>query len=257
MIDDSSLQQEMGEMAALPPDDPRRQALEHRLVNDPTSADQEWRNLLLENECFRDNLPKVDVPDDLEHRLLAVVGNASRRRVSARWGWGLAAAAVVLIVLSTDFARRYTAASRMRTVALLAINNHLNHLEDHGVQAQTNDKRELEAALSAQVGFQVMVPELDDGLQLAGGRKCKLGTHAVAFTLWRDAVGDYSLFQFQPDRFGLPPTIRPTLVRTTGPAGAEHTCGAWIWTEGRYGYVLTGDPENDLRRLSPGSKSDE
>ena len=117
MIDDSSLQQEMGEMAALPPDDPRRQALEHRLVSDQTSADQEWRDLLLENECFRDNLPKVDVPDDLEHRLLAVVGNASRRRVSARWGWGLAAAAVALIVLGTDFARRYTAARCSRSAS--------------------------------------------------------------------------------------------------------------------------------------------
>lgn len=257
MIDDNSLQQEMGEAAALPPDDPRRRDLEHRLANEQTSADQEWCDLLLENECFRDNLCKVEVPDDLERRLLAVASDTSRPYVSRRWGWGLAAAAVVLLMLSTQLARRYTTVSRMRTVALLAINNHLNHLEDHGVQAQTNEKRALEAALSEQVGFQVKVPDLDDGLQLAGGRPCKLGTHAVAFTLWHDAFGKYSLFQFQTDRFGLLTTIEPTLVRTTQPAGTDHTCGAWLWTEGPYAYVLTGDPGNDLRRLSLGSKSDE
>ncbi len=256
MIDNNNLQKEMGETAALPPDDPQRRTLEHRLANGQPATDQEWRDLLSENDCFRNILPKVDVPDDLEHRLLAVASDTSRRRLFARWGWGLAAAAVVLLLLSTEFARRYTVTSRMRTVALLAINNHLNHLEGHGVLAQTNKKQELEAVLAAELGFQVVVPELD-GLQLAGGRKCKLGTHAVAFTLWRNAGGNYSLFQFQPDRFGLPPTIKPTLVHTSQPAGAEHACGAWIWTEGRNGFVLTGDPRNDLRRLSPGSNFDE
>ena len=243
----------MEETAALPPSDPRRRALEQGLAGERTSADQEWRDLLLENESFRDSLSKVDVPRDLEPRLLAI--GDYRWRALTRWG--LAAAAVVLLMLSTELVRRYTNASRMRTVALLAINNHLNHLEDHGVLDQPNRKRELERTLTAHVGFQVAVPELDNGLQLAGGRECKLGTHAVAFTLWRDAVGDYSVFQFQPDHFGLPPTIEPTLVRTPQPAGKQHACGAWIWTDGPYGYVLTGDPGSDLQRLSPGSNSEE
>ncbi len=252
---EKSLQQEMGEAAALPPDDPRRRDLESRLANDQTSADQEWRDLLLENECFRDNLSRVEVPDDLESRLLTVASKPSGPRMTAPWGWAFAAAAVMLLLLGMQLAHRYTNGTRMRTVALLAINNHLNHLEDHGVQAQTYEKRELEVALTGQVGFQVKVPDMRDGLQLTGGRRCKLGTHAVAFTLWHDDAGEYSLFQFQPDRFGLPTTIEPMLVHTTQPAGADHTCGAWLWTEGSYGYVLTGDPGNDLRRLSPGSQS--
>jgi hypothetical protein len=251
--DDNSLREEMGETAALPPDDPRRQALERRLATEPGATKQEWRDLLLENQLFRDRLPSVDVPGDLEHRLLAVAVAAPRQRLSVRRGWVLAAAAIILLVLSVGLAHRYTAGARMRTVALLAINNHLNHLEDHRVQGET--KRELESGLSAEVGFKVIVPELDR-LELAGGRKCKLGTHSVAFSLWRDDVGNYSLFQFQPDRFGLPPTIEPQLVRSTQPAGAEHTCGAWIWTEGPHGYVFTGDPGSDLRQLSPGSNAE-
>jgi hypothetical protein len=160
-------------------------------------------------------------------------------------------------MLGMQVVRQNTNDSRMKTVALLAINNHLNHLEDHGVQGKTDERRALEVSLTGQVGFLVKVPELGDGLQLAGGRRCKLGTHAVAFTLWRDEVGTYSLFQFQPDRFELLTTIQPTLVRTTQPAATDHAGGAWLWTEGPYGYVLTGDPGNDLRRLSPGSQSDE
>ena len=253
-----SLRVEMGEVAALSPDEPRRRDLEKRLANDQTSTDQEWRDLLLENECFRDNLAKLKlkVPDDLEARLLAVASIPSRPRVTARWVLGLAAAAVVLLMLGSQLGRQYTTVSRMRTVALLAINNHLNHLEDHDdVQAQTHDNQELEVELTGQVGFPVKVPDLDDRLQLAGGRPCKLGTHPVAFTLWRDAHGTYSLFQFQPDRFGLLTTIEPTLVHTTQPAGVDHTSSAWLWTEGQYGYVLTGDPGNDLRRLSLGRKT--
>lgn len=252
-----SLHLEMGEVAALSPDEPRRRDLENRLANDLTSTDQEWRDLLLENECFRDNLPKVKVPDDLEARLLAVAIVPSRPRVTARWVLGLAAAAVVLLMLGSQLGRQYTTVSRMRTVALLAINNHLNHLEDHDVQVQTPEPQELELELTGQVGFRVKFPDLDDRLQLAGGRPCKLGTHPVAFTLWRDAHGTYSLFQFQPDRFGLVTTIDPTLVHTTQPAGVDHISGAWLWTEGQYGYVLTGDPGNDLRRLSLGSKKSE
>ena len=174
-----SIHVEMGEVAALSPDEPRRRDLENRLANDQTSTDQEWRDLLLENECFRDNLSKVTVkvPDDLEARLLAVASVPSRPRVTARWVLGLAAAAVVLLMVGSQLGRQYTTVSRMRTVALLAINNHLNHLEDHHVQAQTPAKRVLAQELTAQVGFRVKVPDLDGRLQIARGRPCKPGTH--------------------------------------------------------------------------------
>jgi hypothetical protein len=252
MIDDKNLQQEMGEVAALPPSDPRRRDLELRLTEHPSSTIEQWRDLLLENDSFRDHLSKVDIPQDLENRLVAVAKVASpRRRVMARLGWVLVAAAAATLMLSTQLMSRYKASARMRTVALLAINNHLNHLENHAVDMKATEKKELERALSTMVGFQVVVPALGNGLELAGGRKCKLGTHTVAFTLWSDFAGDYSLFQFQTDRFGLPTTIQPKLVRSTQPAGAEHPCGAWIWTEGAYGYVLTGDPGIHMQRLSP------
>jgi hypothetical protein len=254
MNDDNNLRLEMGEIAALPPDDPQRRELEQRLSGEPSSTSEQWRDLLLENDCFRDNLCKVDVPHDLEHRLLAQVSVASPQGVVARLGWVLAAVAVVLLMLGTALVSRYSASLRMRTVAILAINNHVNHLENHDVATQSSGNEQLERTLTAMVGFQVVVPTLGNGLNLIGGRKCKLGTHTVAFTLWHDLDGEYSLFQFQPDRFGLPPTIVPKLIRTTQPAGAEHTCGAWIWTEGPYGYVLTGDRGNDLQRLSPESR---
>ena len=253
MID--QFKQKLEETAALPPDDSQRQDFERRLANESESAQQHWQDLLLENESFRDNLAKIPVPDDLQQRLLSIPEPVSEipKRVfkPIHYGWALAAAAAMLMMLTAGLTRHYTSNSRMRTVALLAINNHLNHLQDHGVDAQSIDKAELEQSLTKQVGFQVTVPDLENGLHLEGGRKCQLGTHPVAFTLWKEGQSEYSLFQFETDRFGLAASIKPTLVRNTQPAGTEHTTGAWIWTRGKYGYVLTGDPGNDLQRLSP------
>jgi hypothetical protein len=272
-MDDKDLILEMNEIAALSPNDPRRVALESGLAQGSDAVAQQWSELQAENDTLRKNLPIVDVPGDLQSRLLAIsidekpvgnaapenfdtgnsnTGNTTQRNVPAKSKWlrwsGLVAAAVLLVAAGALFWSQNQSSARMRTVALLAINNHLNHLhlENHGVEDQSSGRRDLERTLTSLVKFDVTVPELGDELQLAGGRKCKLGTHPVAFTLWRDSSGDYSLFQFQPDRFGLPDSIEPTLVRSTQPAGVEHTCGAWIWTEHGRGYVFTGDPGSDL-----------
>jgi len=272
-MDDKDLILEVNEIAALSPNDPRRVALESGLAQGSDAVAQQWSELQAENDTLRKNLPIVDVPGDLQSRLLAIsidekpvgnaapenfdtgnsnTGNTTQRNVPAKSKWlrwsGLVAAAVLLVAAGALFWSQNQSSARMRTVALLAINNHLNHLhlENHGVEDQSSGRRDLERTLTSLVKFDVTVPELGDELHLAGGRKCKFGTHPVAFTLWRDSSGDYSLFQFQPDRFGLPDSIEPTLVRSTQPAGVEHTCGAWIWTEHGRGYVFTGDPGCDL-----------
>ncbi len=258
MIDKNDIQQEMEHAALLPASDPRRQALEKRLADAPSVAREQWHQLLAEQIAYRDVLPQVDVPNGLEDRLLALAHadpapsqpaappNRFRSRV-----WWVAAAAVVLVFISAELMRWTTNASRMRTVALLAVNNHLNHLEDHGVEDSQQAVSELESSLSQQVGFNVAIPQMDQSLDLVGGRKCKLGTHPVAFLLWEDDRGEYSVFQFQPQQFGLPDNIPPRLVHAAEPAGTRHRCGAWIWTEEGRGYVLTGDPGTDVQRLKP------
>ena len=252
--DQHTLRQLMAEASALPPDEPQRQELERRIGNEGAWAQQEWSLLLRENACLRTALQEVDVPQDLERRLLAVRETAVRRRTFVgRWRWPIATVAAALFMIGVvELMQSRTDSSRLQTVVLLAIDNHLN---DQHVSVQTADPRQLEQALEGQVPFDVLIPDLGSDLQLVGGRKCKLGTHPVAYSQWNGPDGDYSLFQFRPDDFGVSERISQTLVRSQEPAGAQHPGGAWIWTEGPHGYVLTGDPENDLRRISPGSKS--
>ena len=240
MIERDKFRRRMGETAAQAPDDPDRRALEQCVAEEQTWAEQEWRDLLLENECLRNELPQVSVPDDLESRLLVVADKAPRRPASVQWGWSLAAAAVVLILLGVG-ARNYTTGSRVRSVALLAIDNHLDHLDDHHVSVETPNRGALGQALSPLVAFDVTVPDLGGELQLVGGRKCKLGAHVVAFSLWQEADADYSLFQFQPDDFGLSGQMPRRLVR-----------GARIWCEDSRGYVLVGDPGKEIDRSPSG-----
>lgn len=250
MIDRDEFRQLMGEAAAESADDPQRRDVEHRVSEDETWAEPEWRELLQENEILRSELCRVTAPANLEASLLAVSQEASPRKAMFARKWALVAAAVALVVLGIGLSRHFTVDSRLRTVSLLAINNHLNHLDDHGVHRHTTSRRELEQALADELSFAVAVPDLGSDLHLVGGRTCKLGTHAVAFSLWEGLDGECSLFQFQPDEFGLPSRMSRSLIHSGQPAAEEHTCGAWIWCEGSRGYVLVGDPGCELEKLS-------
>ena len=185
MIDRDEFRHAMGEAAAQSSDDPQRLDIERCVMEEESWAEPEWQELLLENECLRRELVQVNVPVDLEDTLLAVTRDAVPRRdaLSQRsvFGkrWTLAAAAVVVVVLGVGLLRQFTVDTRLRTVSLLAINNHLNHLDDHGVHRRTTNRRELEQALTEDLPFAVTVPDLGSELQLVGGRTCKLGTHQV------------------------------------------------------------------------------
>lgn len=257
MMDDNGVKPTLEEVAALPQGDPLREGIEQHLSSGSEATRQRWDDLMTENEVYRQSLALVDVPEELTSRLLNLSEEPSalltkRSRVSRRWLIGLTvAAALVTLLVGFGWIRHNANASRTRAIALLAVNNHLDHLEDHGIDPATDNKVGLEESLSDEVGFEVRVPSLGGGLEFDGGRKCKLGTHVVAFTLWHDDRGEYSLFQFEAERLGMPSTISPKLIRIKKPAVSEHECGAWIWTEGQYAYVLTGDPGVSLDSLSP------
>lgn len=250
----------LGEMAAQSDDDAVCKEIESQIVDKPW-AQEKWRELLHENHCFRTELNNLDVPDDLETRLLSVAipetTSPAPPTSFARFGsWGWAVAAVLLVAVCLGIVLQQRNDSRMQTVALLAISNHLSHLDDHGVKSKSREPGELAVELSELVEFDVILPDLGDRLQLVGGRKCKLGTHTVAFSLWSDKAGsNYSLFQFRPDEFGIPSSVPSQLVHTTGPAGEEHPCGAWIWADSSAGYVLVGDPGCEMKNLSPGASN--
>lgn len=261
MSDHDELRREMGDLSMLDKDDPRRQALERRIAEHPW-AEREWADLQFEEECLRAAVGQVEPPADLQARLLGELERAvplksdqqpsttrspqeppKRRQL---WIWTVAAA--LLLATGIGIFRQVTLENRLQTVAALAISNHLNHLEDHGLTATTSDPTELQRALTPEIPFQVVVPDLDRRFELIGGRKCKLGTHVVALSWWQGAEGECSLFQFRAADFGLPSVLRQRQVRSTQPAVMNDACRAWIWREGDYAFVFVGQSDVDMNQ---------
>ena len=87
----------MGEASALSTEDALFVEVEQRIAAREDWARAEWDALLREGELLRMALPLVEVPADLEARLLGAietVGQSSHRR----WPWIAAAAAAVLLI---------------------------------------------------------------------------------------------------------------------------------------------------------------
>lgn len=244
----------MGEAAALSPDEPLRRDVEAEIARSASWAREEWQALLREDECLRAQLRVVAVPDHLEPRLLALLDAAAQR---GRWTpltrWLTVAAAALLVVgllVTPDLVH----SSRLRTVALLAINNHVN---DHHVSVETQDAGELGRILSRELPFDVVVPELGEAFELSGGRKCKLGTHPVAYSFWTGPGGKCSLFQYRPGDFELPSGMPRRVVHAKPPAVRGEPRSVVLWADGARGYVLVGAGEGFDRLLQDRERKSE
>lgn len=261
--DRETMRQLMLEAATLPGDDPSRQEIERTVASAGEWAQQEWTDLLRENSCLREQLQQIEIPVGLEERLLALPDATPRvkadrqqertaactskrplrRRLVLAGRWLVAA--VALCVLCAFFVREFIASNRLQTVALLAINNHVNHIDDPHLSVETEDAEELTRSLAGEVAFEVIVPALDSELRLVGGRKCKLGTHPVVFSLWAGPDGLCSLFQFRASDFGLPSRLNKKLVPAKSPAVADGMSDALIWTQQEFGYVLVNSRKDE------------
>ncbi len=98
----------------------------------------------------------------------------------------------------------------------------------------------LEKQLASQLKFNVVIPTLEDPLKLIGGRKCKIGTQPVAYTLWRGAQAKRSLFQCPASELDLPREMTPTIVRARS-APSEPVQSVRIWSKDGRAYLLVGE----------------
>jgi hypothetical protein len=228
----------MGEAAALPPDDDFRREVEAEVSSAGTWVKEEWLALLRFDEEMRLALRRVPVPPQLKHALLTTADTQSRRR---RFSWFLsrrvAAVMFVVLIASTALVLRQssTNTNSLNKVALLAMSEHFGR----GVlSVETRNPSDLERALADQIPFPVVLPDLGENFQLAGGQKCALAKHTVVYSLWRSEGHFHSLYQFQPRDFGLPDTIERTTVSGNG------GCAVTVWTEYGRGYVLVANPSS-------------
>ena len=125
--DREKLRRRMGEVAALPPDDPMRREVEAEIASHGYWAEREWLELLGLDECLRIELRRSSKALGLEERLLGVPDETSlpRHRLIR---WSMAAAAVLLLVcggLAVLLLPGRNPAQQIRQIGLTAIERNM------------------------------------------------------------------------------------------------------------------------------------
>lgn len=225
----------MGEAAALRPDDALRREVEAMVAAAGSWAEREWLALLRFDEEMRLSLNRVPVPPQLEHALLTTLETGGRSRPAARRP-SRRAAATVLVGLAAGAALLMLQPGStnhiLNQVAILAAGE---HFDQGAVDVETSQPDVLERALADQIPFPVVLPDLGDRFRLAGGQKCSLARHTVVYSRWRSSGKPHSLYQFQPDDFGLPDRFRRTTL------SVDDGCSVTLWTEHGRGYALVAE----------------
>lgn len=242
-IDRDEFRNLMGEVAALPSGDPLRGDVERRIAEEEAWAASEWALLMEENEIFETALPAVELPGDLEQRLLATLESP---RVASRRRWiPIAVAAAVLLGLVGWWLSMDGDVERSKDVAVLSIDNHLKHVaDDPGFR--TSDPRALERALVDAVPFKVAIPDFAGRMELRGGQKCSLGASPVLLSFWQSTEGPVSLFQCPAADVDLPARMAPGFYH--GREGQPKRCAS-VWCEDGRAYVLVGMDHRHLQRV--------
>ena len=251
----------MEEASSLPAGDALRLEIERTVAGNGSPEATRWNDLLTEAQSIREALEDVSVPADLQRRLLTIpdsdpatdlISEKDEKRPVSRLAWVISA--VVVIAAGFLLLQPRKSNSRLETVALLAVNNHLNHADEQNLSVETADPDELASVLSRELPFEIAAPRLNAEFQLRGGRKCTLGAHPAALSLWKRGRDEYSVFQFRRNDFGISPLPDARFVQLREPA-AGGSGAAWVWTRGNYGYVLVGSSQSPLEQLSPLTKN--
>jgi hypothetical protein len=95
---------------------------------------------------------------------------------------------------------------------------------------------------------------MPDDLRLAGGRRCTLGSHPVAFTSWGGPRGRVTLLKLRRADFDLPANLEPTIVVPNAAAARAQPLEVLLWTEGEFGYAVVADDPGTLREIAAGRR---
>ena len=199
---------------------------------------------------MRLDLRRPQTPNGLVDRLLSIPEEMPRprRSIARRWYYS-AAAAVLLVCAATGWGLRRggpRGENQLDTVALLAINNHLNEAV---LPIESSDGDRLSTELASGVHFSVMMPDLGPEFSLVGGGASILGTHPVAHSRWEADGKRFSLYQFCPKQFSMPPRTFNEIVAPKGPCASGKDCRVLIWSDGECAFALVADHQAPLSKL--------
>jgi len=157
----------------------------------------------------------------------------------------LRTAAVLLLLVPAAllgwslFLRPPSATKGIEALAPLVLED---HLETPVLAIRTGDPHELEARLGALLPFPVVLPELQTGWRLEGGRRCEFDAHPLAYSRWTGPGGRHSLFQFRAKDFRIPATFAAWRLNLEAPLPEGPACQVQFWTQGGNAYALVSDP---------------
>jgi hypothetical protein len=237
------LRRRMEEVAALPHEAPDRQAVLRLVSQIEGTLEQEWLDLIREDERLRLGLARVNAPPELEQRLLAI---PRQSRPRSRWlisrsRWLSAAAAIVVVVLAVG-AVVVTRSHRLeRTLDDIATLTMASHDSQPQLTVTSSDWDAVKATVNGALYFPVDRPTLDPSFKLIGGRVIKLAGASMMYTRWERGGKIYSLYQFCGKDFGLhAPLPRQVIDRKLTP---KTRCNVTVWTEGHCDYAFVADED--------------
>lgn len=243
------LRRRMEEAAALPHEAPQRLAIVREISQIDVSLEQEWLELIREDERLRLELARVQPAPDLAQRLLAIPDQSRPRR---RWPsppkslW-LSAVAAMLIVAGTAVfvmtSRSHRFQRRLDDIATLTMASHDTQPQ---LAITTDDWNAVKASVQTALYYPVDRPKLDPSFKLIGGGIVKLAGASMMYTRWERGGKLYSLYQFCGKEFGLhAPLARQVIERKLTP---KTRCNVTVWTEGHCDYALVSDEDPNPAR---------
>ncbi|MCH8210228.1 MAG: hypothetical protein IIB99_02535 [Planctomycetes bacterium] len=237
---ENDLRRRMEDAASLPPDDPSRQEVLRRIEEAGTWAEQQWLELLMENEQVRLALRHIQPPQGLEEELLLIPSPTVPRRWFTRTRLLSRSVAATYLLLAVGFGliwlqHRPPLSEATQHLAMLAIRDHVKRPE---LTVQSTDRSEIEARLKPLAAFPISIPTLNSGYELVGGRVCKFDSRPIISTRWQYRGRDHSLYQVRLGDFDLPREFVPQVV--TAPSippnpGAHRVV---IWSDGQCAFAL-------------------
>jgi len=235
------LRRDMDEAVLLPEDHPTRKQVMRRVQQAGDWAEEHWVELVTMNERMRLELPQVTPPAGLTERLLTITTTTQPRRHSSAKRRAFAAAFAAMLVMGLLVWQWPTGSgagvAAAQSVAQLAA---ADHLREPAMTVRSSNSDEVVTTLDAATALAVRMPHLGEDYRLEGGRICKFDQRPVVYTCWRRDGQTLSLYQFEPEAFGL--TRGFSRMRTTiQPSPDSPAQRVEIWSEGANGYVLVCD----------------
>ncbi len=247
------LRRRMEEVAALPHEAPQRQAIVRQISQIDGGLEQEWLELVREDERLRLELSRVDPPQDLSQRLLAIPEQSRPRR---RWLflprslWVPAVAAVLVVAVGVWAIVTTRSHQHQRTLDDIAALTMASHETQPQLAITTGDWDTVKASVRGDLYFPVDRPKLDPSFKLIGGRVVKLAGASMVYTRWQSGGKFYSLYQFCGKEFGLnAPVPRQVIKRRLTP---KTRCKVTVWTEDHCDYALVADGDTPPARAGDG-----